>query len=228
MRAAALPATENGRLLEVLQGLYPQIEAGENVLETSIDNVGGVVHPTAMLLNMHVLEEAAGGADRRFYKNQVGPAVAELVMERIDAEKHAVGRGLGLSRVRTARQWYEDSYGVTGASLWEAMQRNPYYEGFHSPTHLLGYNHVLDEVPNSLVPVCELARVAGVETPMTDAIVDLACAVCEIDFRAHGRTLLSLGLGGKSREEVLSYVNEEPLGGRSRVTGVARDLPYFA
>jgi opine dehydrogenase len=228
MRAAALPASRNGDLLDVLTGLYPQIEAGENVLETSLNNVGGVIHPTAMLLNMHVLEEAAAGLDRRFYKNQVGPAVADLVMEKMDAEKCAVGRALRLSGIWTARQWYEESYHVRGDTLWDAMQRNPYYEGFHASTHLLGYNHILDEVPNSLVPVSELGRALGVPTPMTDAVIDLACATCAIDFRAHGRTLEALGLAGKTPEQMLRYVNEEPLGGASRTVGVARPLPYFA
>jgi hypothetical protein len=76
--------------------------------------------------------------------------------------------------------------------------------------------------------VPELAAVVGIETPMTDAIVDLACAMCRIDFRAHGRTLEVLGLAGKTTDEMLRYVNEEPLGGAARVTGVARALPYFA
>ena len=227
VRAAAIPATDNGRFLSVLQGLYPQMEAGENVLETSINNVGGVIHPTVMLLNIHILEEAAAGADRRFYKNQVGPTVGGLVMEKLDAEKCAVGHALGLGGIWTTKQWYEESYHVTGESLWEAMQRNPYYEGFHASTHLLGYNHILDEVPNSLLPIPALGRALGVETPMTDAIVDLACAMCAIDFRAHGRTLEVLGLAGKSRDEMLAYVNSEPLGGRSRTVGIARPLPQF-
>jgi len=77
------------------------------------------------------------------------------------------------------------------------------------------------------VPIPELGRALGVETPMTDAIVDLACAMCAIDFRAHGRTLELLGLAGKSAEEMLAYVNSEPLGGRSRTVGVARRLPQF-
>jgi opine dehydrogenase len=228
VRAAAIPATDNDRLLPALQALYPQMEAGENVLETSLNNVGGVIHPTVMLLNVHILEEAAAGADRRFYKNQVGPTVAGLVMEKLDGEKCAVGHALGLGGIWTTKQWYEESYHVGGESLWEAMQRNPYYEGFHASTHLLGYNHILDEIPNSLVPVPELGRALGVETPMTDAIVDLACAMCAIDFRAHGRTLEVLGLAGKSREEMLAYVNSEPLGGRSRTVGIARPLPQFS
>jgi len=227
VRAAAIPAMDNGRLLSVLQGLYPQMEAGENVLETSINNVGGVIHPTVMLLNIHILEEAAAGADRRFYKNQVGPTVANLVMEQMDAEKCAVGHALGLREIWTTQEWYQHSYRVTGETLWDTMQRNPYYEGFHAPGHILTYNHLIDEIPNSLVPVTELGRALGVKTTMTDAIIDLGCAMTQIDFRSHGRTLEVLGLAGKSPEEILAYVNAEPLGGLCAQIGVCRPMPQF-
>ena len=32
---------------------------------------------------------------------------------------------------------------MTGEGLWDSLMRNPYYEGFHASSHLLGYNHVL-------------------------------------------------------------------------------------
>jgi opine dehydrogenase len=227
VRAAALPASRNDDLLGVLQGLYPQMEAAQNVLETSINNVGGVVHPTTMLLNTHVLEERAAGADLRFYKNQVSPTIANLVMEPMDREKMAVGEALGLEDLWSVERWYKESYHVEGDGLWDSLMRNPYYEGFHASAHLLGYNHVLDEVPNSLVPVSELGAALGVPTPTTDAIIDLACAMCRIDFRRHGRTLEVLGLDGMSAEEMLRYVDEEPLGGVARTEGVARQLPWF-
>jgi opine dehydrogenase len=228
VRAAALPATDNDRLMAVLQGLYPQLEPAENVLETSINNVGGVVHPTTMLLNMGVIEEQAAGGDLRFYKNQVGPSIAGLVMEPMDAEKQAVGRALGLSELWSVQRWYVESYRVTGDGLWDTLMRNPYYEGFHAPAHLLGYNHILDEIPNSLVPVSELGAALGVPTPMTDAIVDLACAMARIDFRRHGRTLEVLGLDGLSAGEMRELVDTTPLGGEARAQGLARRIPWFA
>jgi opine dehydrogenase len=227
VRAAALPAADNGRLLDVLNGLYPQMEAGQNVLETSINNVGGVVHPTTMLLNSAVLEERAAGADLRFYKNQVTPTIANLVMEPMDREKIAVGEALGLTELWSVARWYEESYRVSGDGLWDSLMRNPYYEGFHASSHLLGYNHVLDEIPNSLVPVSELGAALGVLTPSIDAVVDLACAMCRIDFRKHGRTLEVLGLDGMTAEDMRRYVDEEPLGGDARLYGAARSLPWF-
>ena len=89
------------------------------------------------------------------------PTIANLVMEPMDAEKIAVGRALGLSELWSVQRWYEESYAVTGESLWDSLMRNPYYEGFHASAHLLGYNHILDEIPNSLVPVSELGAASA-------------------------------------------------------------------
>ncbi|MDQ3858644.1 MAG: NAD/NADP octopine/nopaline dehydrogenase family protein [Actinomycetota bacterium] len=209
LRVAALPGADTPAVVETLRGLYPQVEPAESVLETSINNVGGVVHPAAMLLNTGAIERAAAGEDVRFYKEHVNRHIASLVMEKIDREKVAVGRALGLEDVWTILDWYRASYGVTGGTLYEALQNHPYYAGFHTPTHVLGYNHVPDEVPNSLVPLASLAEVVGVPTPSVRAIVDLACVMTDVDWRAEGRTVDSLGLTGLDAEGMREFVATE-------------------
>jgi len=205
LRVAALPGDDTAGVVELLRGLYPQIEAAESVLETSVNNVGGVVHPAAMLLNTAAIERSAAGEDVRFYKHQVNRHVASLVMEKIDAEKVAIGRALGLRDVWTILEWYDRSYGVRAGSLYEALQNHPYYAGFHSPTHLLGYNHIPDEVPNSLVPLASLGASLGVPTPALRSIIDLACVMTDVDWWSAGRTVESLGLGGMTAEEMRDF-----------------------
>jgi opine dehydrogenase len=206
LRVAALPADDTAEVVDTLRGLYPQIEPAESVLETSVNNVGGVVHPAAMLLNTAAIEQSAAGEDIRFYKHQVNRHLAALVMEKIDAEKVAIGRALELDDVWTILDWYRASYGVTGHTLYEVLQNHPYYAGFHSPTHLLGYNHVPDEVPNSLVPLASLGEALAVPTRAIRAIVDLACVMTDVDWWSEGRTVASLGLDGLSAEEMREFV----------------------
>jgi opine dehydrogenase len=206
LRVAALPATDNAGVSAILRGLYPQIEPAESVLETSVNNVGGVVHPAAMLLNTAALERSAAGDDVRFYKHQVNRHIASLVMEKVDGEKCAIGRALGLGDVWTILDWYRASYGVTGETLYEVLQNHPYYAGFHSPTHLLGYNHIPDEVPNSLVPLVSLGEALDVPTPAMETLVDLACVMTNVDWWAEGRTVASLGLDGMTPEEMRDFV----------------------
>jgi opine dehydrogenase len=213
IRAAAFPADDTDRLLATLRQVYPQVARAENVLDTSINNVGGVVHPAAMLLASSVTEAAAAGAPLVYYQDQVNPTVANLVMEQLDAERVAVGRAFGLATVLTFREWSLACFRHAGATIRETVATNPYYAGFGAPRDLLALGFVDDEVPNSLVPLAQLGQLVGVRTPMTDAIIDLAAAMLHVDFRRTGRTLERLGLGGLDPAGILSHVNHA----RSRV-----------
>ncbi|MCL5735731.1 MAG: NAD/NADP octopine/nopaline dehydrogenase family protein [Actinobacteria bacterium] len=206
VRAAALPASDNDVLGETMAKIYPMYTTATNVIETSINNVGGVVHPAPMLMNSGLLERAAGGEDLRYYRDIVTRFVCGGVLEKLDEEKANVGRAFDVP-VMTLRDWYAEAYGVKGDSIYEALQNNHYYVGFSAPHHVLGYHHVLDEVPNSLVSTVNLASIVGVETPMTQAISNLACAALGVNFWSEGRSLDRLGIAGKSRDEVLEFVN---------------------
>jgi opine dehydrogenase len=227
MRAAALPSADNDALMEYVRDLYPQIEPAQNVLETSLNNVAPVVHPGTVMLNTQVIERTAAGEDLKFYKNQVTRTIASLVMEKVDREKQAVARALGLREVWSLLDWYRESYHVVGEDIYDALMRNPYYEGFSAPSHFLAQNHILDDVPNSLVPIASFGRTTGVPTPTIDSLIHLASAMCGIDWWQEGRTADSLGLGGMSPTEMLHHVDHEALGGRCADAGVCRVFGYY-
>jgi opine dehydrogenase len=207
VRAATLPATDNGLFFDVMSSIYPEYVPATNVLETSINNTGAVVHPAPMLMNSGLLERAAAGEDIRYYRDVITKFVCDNVMTKIDKEKSDIARALGIP-VLDILGWYRECYDVDAKTLYETLQSNEYYIGFSAPKHVLGYHHVLDEVPNSLVPLSSFGRAVGVPTPMTDAIVNLACSSLGFDFWIEGRTLEKLGLGGKTPRAMLDFVNE--------------------
>jgi opine dehydrogenase len=207
VRASALPATDNDAFMNVMSEIYPEYAAATNALETSINNTGAVVHPAPMLMNSGLLEKAARGEDLRYYRDIISRFVCEQVMEKIDQEKSDVARAFGVP-VLNALQWYKECYGVDEKTLFDALQKNEYYMGFSAPKHVLAYHHVLDEVPNSLVPIALLASAVGVATPMTKAIVGLASAALAYDFWAEGRSLEKLGLKDMTANEMMTFVNE--------------------
>ncbi len=227
MRASALPARDNDLLMEYVRDLYPQVEPAQNVLETSLNNVAPVVHPGTVLLNTQVIERTAAGEDLKFYKDQVTHSIATLVMEKVDREKQDVARAIGLREVWSLLDWYRESYHVVGEDIYDAIMRNPYYWGFTAPSHILAQNHILDDVPNSLVPIASFGRAVGVPTPTIDSIVHLASAMCGIDWWAEGRTVESLGLGGLSPQEMLDHVERAALGGRCAESGVCRVFGFY-
>jgi opine dehydrogenase len=227
VRAAALPSSRNEELLEYARDLYPQMEPAQNVLETSLNNVAPVVHPGTVLLNTQVIERTAAGEPLRFYKDQVTRSVASLVMANVDREKQAVARAIGIREVWSLIDWYRESYHVVGEDIYDAIMRNPYYEGFSAPSHILAQNHILDDVPNSLVPIADLGRAVGVPTPTIDALVHLASAMTGIDWWREGRTAESLGLAGMTPAQMLDHVDHHTPVEQCAETGVCRPLSFY-
>lgn len=208
MRVAAFPARDNDVVIPLLQQMYPQIEAAQNVLETSMNNVGMVFHPAPQLLNTPTIERVERGEKGlRWYKDMVTKPICDMVMEKIDKEKVAVTQCLGLD-AWTALRWVKESYGVTGNSLYEVLSSNPHVAGFSAPSDFWGWNNILDEVPNNLVPMSSFGRALGIPTPAIDSIVNLACTMCNIDFWHEGRTVESLGLGGMTAQQMIQYVEQ--------------------
>ncbi|UCF09575.1 MAG: NAD/NADP octopine/nopaline dehydrogenase family protein, partial [Candidatus Bipolaricaulota bacterium] len=98
-------------------------------------------------------------------------------------------------------EWLSASYGVTGASLLDAIHSNPAYRTIEAPA-TLQHRYLFEEIPTSLVPLVALATLAGVDCPLSGLLIDLGGSLCGIDFRARGRTLKRMGLDGLSVAEV--------------------------
>lgn len=197
---AALPATDLPRVMEVVRQLYPQFVPAANVLETSLDNIGAVFHPTTLVLNANRIE---AGEEFDFYRGMT-PMVAGF-LEVIDGERMAVARAYDVP-AESAADWLARVYeGVHGNNLYERIQSNEAYRGIKAPK-TPDMRYLTEDVPCGLVPIVSLAQTAGVETPATRGIVEVACGLLRRDFWAQGRTLHRLGLGGMAVEEIKYYV----------------------
>ena len=203
---AALPATDNPAVLACLQPGLPQFIAAENVLQTSLDNMGAIFHPALTILNAGWVE--ATGGDFQFYVDGVTPAVAR-VLEALDRERVTVAAALGV-RATPAMEWLDRAYRARGNSLHEAMHNNPGYAGIKAPRQL-AHRYIFEEVPYSLVPIISLGRRYGVSCPAMDTIVRLASIIHGVTYERRGRTVDSLGLEGFSRDELRAYVMDGTL-----------------
>ncbi|MBX6378893.1 MAG: NAD/NADP octopine/nopaline dehydrogenase family protein, partial [Clostridia bacterium] len=190
VQVAGLSAADTRRAVRALRELLPVFRAARHVLETSLRNFGAVLHPAPTLLNAARIE---AGERFEYYREGITPTVAAVV-EGLDAERLRVAAALGV-RVPTLRQWLAHTYGVRGATLPAAVRANPAYHGIGAPAAVAS-RYLYEDVPTGLVPMSELGRLAGVATPLMDAVIALASAVLETDFRRAGRTLARMGLEG--------------------------------
>ena len=203
---SALPATRTEQVLAVLRPAYPQFIDGENVLHTSLNNMGAVFHPALTLLNAGRIESTRG--DYQFYVDGVTPSVAR-VLETIDRERVTVATALGIPAI-TATEWLQMAYDARGSSLNEAIHNNPGYRGIKAPPNL-EHRYIFEDVPMSLVPIAGLGKQYGVQTWGMEAIIRLACIVHHTDYWRTGRTLDKLGIEGLSVNELSTYVMEGTL-----------------
>ncbi len=197
---ASLPAGEGPRVAGLLNTAFPQFAPAPSVLFTSLNNPNAVVHPAPTLLNAGRIEWRS---PFEYYFEGVTPSVAKVV-ERIDSERVAVARALGVE-VPSIKEFYTISYGVTGKDLYEAIQQVRAYEGIKGPT-TLNTRYLFEDIPTGLVPLSDLGRAAGVPTPTMNSVVELGNALLSRDFWKEGRSLEKLGLAGKSSAEIRQAV----------------------
>lgn len=200
---AAIPAHRTPEVVRKLRLAYSQFVPGDNVMKTSLDNIGAIFHPAITVLNAARIEATHGEFD--YYTEGVTPSVAR-VLEALDAERVAVAEALGF-RAITAREWLYVAYSAAGPDLYTAMMENPGYSGIRAPRTIY-HRYIAEDVPMSLVPIASMGEQLGVSTPTTCEIIHLAGLLHGCDYRLIGRTVDRLGLRGMTVSEIRHLVLE--------------------
>ena len=200
---SALPAVKNDALEETLIKIMPEFEVVPNTIYTSFNNIGAVFHPAVLLLNAGRIESTAGKFE--FYLEGITPSVAR-VLEKVDEERCKVMEALG-EEPMTAKEWLNYAYDVQGEDLHDAIHNNPGYQGIMAPPSIAN-RYILEDVPMSLVPISSFGKMLGIDTPTIDSVIHIASVMMKRDFWKEGRTVETLGLEGKSVEEIKRFVVE--------------------
>ena len=182
--------------LAVVRKAFPQFVPGDSVFKTSFNNIGAVFHPAIMLMNTGWVEDIA---DFEFYHQGVTQSVAHI-LEKLDAERVAVAAALGFQAM-TAREWLYYAYDAVGKDLREAMRVNLGYRGILAP-HRTEMRYITEDIPCSLVPMSSLGKKFGVETPVMDSLITLACSMHGLDYYAEGRTVEKLGIADLDLKQI--------------------------
>lgn len=201
---SALPAIKTDEVLADLKEFYPEFRKAENVLETSLLNIGSIFHPAPAILNIARIESRE---DFEYYMGGISPCVSH-VLEKIDSERVEIARALGVKTL-TVKEWLEDAYEVQfleSDSIYDAVQKQSGYKGIAAPKNPYT-RYITEDVPMSLVPLSELGRFLGISTPTMDTMIELANLLHQTDYRTNGRNLRALGIEGVTLEALKRFVN---------------------
>ena len=200
-KVSAFPASHNHRFLRILRRLPITFSMADDVMETSLGNVGAMLHPTPTILCAGLLESKEGGYNH--YHDAISESVGQLV-ERMDVERINISREYVPYPV-SLLEWLRTTYDAEGTTLCDCIQSIDAYDDVGSPSSL-NHRYVLEDVPTGLVPISHLGKLAGVETPAIDAVINMACQLYDCDFWNTGRNLENMGLEGLNLYEVREYV----------------------
>lgn len=200
---AGLPAKDTNYILEKLNQIYPCFQKADNVLRTSLENIGAMFHPSVLLFNAATIERN----DVFWFYRDMTEQVAEFI-EKFDAERLAVGKAYSVNLL-SVKEWIKFAYKDTeGNTLCERMRNNPAYHDIKSPSTIFT-RQLTEDIPTGVLPIMELGKAAGVETPLLESMIHICEALLNMDLHSNGRNLKNLGLVGKSKQEILDYITHE-------------------
>jgi opine dehydrogenase len=194
------------RALEAARELFPCARPVRDVLATGLANVNMVLHPPGAVLAAAWVEATRGNFT--FYVEGMTPGVAR-VMKALDAERRAVARAFGhelpglieeMRSIGTVEQEGTDTDDFAAAIRGSGANRS-----IEAP-HSLAHRYYHEDFGHGLLPFQELARIAGVATPVANALLDLAQTLVGTDYRATGRSAQAMGIAGLDRAGLISLV----------------------
>lgn len=197
---AAFPSDRTLDSLDVLHQLLPQLQAAGNVLETSLDDNSMTMHSISALLNTSRIELMGPYRSGHY---DVTPGVGRVIQS-VDDERREVSQRLGNPALDFA-QIYALEYGSPPGTVCEILRGVSAYDNMPSPDSMT-HRYITEEIPFGLVPIASLARLTGVATPGTDAMIHIAGLINAVDYWQQGRTVETLGLVGLTADEVVQYV----------------------
>jgi opine dehydrogenase len=208
LRCAAFPGKLTAEIVPLIREIFINVDAAANVIETGLSNINAIMHPAGMVANAGWIEQYSG--EFLFYAEGITPAVARVIAK-VDAERLQIVRKLGLPALSFVEIFYQAGL-TTGAarasaSVYEAIRDSAPNKTIKSPASL-NHRYLNEDVAYGLVPMVELARLLGIQTPVMDSLIELSSAMNSVDYRKEGLTLEKMGLSKLKPEELERLVQE--------------------
>jgi opine dehydrogenase len=169
-----------------VSALHESFTLVDDVMETSLQNFGAVLHPAGMWAHSGHL------SDERLFYSEMPQAGLDLILA-VDQERLAICRALGLEQL-SIESWITRTYPTaTGAGLRELMISCPAYGQVTCPP-TLSTRYLTEDVPTGLVPMSSIAGAVGVATPLIDRLIAWSSRATAMDLRQEGRGLHRMGI----------------------------------
>lgn len=192
-----MPAWEGKNILKDLRSIYNNPVMEDSTLKVGLENIGAILHPTPVLLNIGWIESRNVFFPHYYYG--ISKTIADL-LEKLDLERISIASEYGY-RIKSVKEWHGDVYGLIKDNLYETLQANSSYASIDAPYNL-NHRYIFEDVPTGLVPISALGKPVNVSTPIINLIISLANTMLGKDFITIGRNLKTMKIVGLQAEEI--------------------------
>jgi opine dehydrogenase len=214
MIVACFPGRDIGRVCELVESVFPArfgytIRRGQNAIDSILVDYNAITHTPPMICNAARIE--LGEKDFHLFGKKENTRSVVRLIEKIDRERMAIGKKLGLAQHTLEEEILMVKWNPNGEDrvlpLYDAIH-TPFLEVCEGPFKL-DTRHLTEDIPYGLVTYSSLGKMLGVPTPVSDAVITVAEALLDRDFRSMGRTVESLGIDPAwSVERLKRYLQE--------------------
>ncbi len=183
------PVSSKNEAMSHLDQLQYNFSLLDSVAEAALHNPNLIVHTVGAIMSIPRIEFSKG--DYWMYREVFTPSVWKLV-EKLDAEKMALLRALKLKPVP-----YIEACKFRNSKELDIDAKTVFFDFAQnsSPSGPTASNsrYITEDVPEGLVLMESLAKILKVSAPVCTALIEVAAACLNTDFRKAGRTVERLG-----------------------------------
>ncbi|MBM7587242.1 opine dehydrogenase [Bacillus pakistanensis] len=180
VQISSIPTSKNATISEKFLETFPQLITANNIFETSLNNSNVVIHTPITLFNASRIDSSE---EFQFYGQGVSPLTVTYI-EKLDRERLVLANMLQVE-TQDILTILNEFYGTDYASLYDAL---PGLFPVGTAPKTLNHRYILEDIPFGLVPISELGKKIGIQTPYTDSIINTASLLMNKDFREQGVT----------------------------------------
>ena len=177
------PEKDNELLFPIINSIFPKFNLVNDIRETSLNNMGAVIHPVITVLN-------AGSITRKsqfhFYEEGISKNIANLV-EKVDQERCNILRYIGV-KPTTLIKWANQVYGCNATDYYQVFHQIESYKNIKAPLSLR-VRYLTEDIPTGLVPLSSIGKYISISTPNINSVIVIANTLLNTNFYKIGRTI---------------------------------------
>jgi opine dehydrogenase len=224
LRGAAMPASDSEAFIESSKYL-PSMDAvtqgegaiaGDTVLDTGFSNVNPVLHCPGAILGVSTMENYGRvfGEDKNkfsIYSHAYCESISQ-VQYTFYTEECALADKLQVGIQPYEKEHFFSRENVLGQEYMGLDYKIPFDQQdpiqYGTGPFTMENRYITEDIPVGCHVYRELGRAYGIETPVVDSMINLACAILQRDLTKNAYTLEYLGIDNMSVEELNTYLRE--------------------